>query len=60
MKKKQNKSDRRIYEALKKAVCPVVLTAVVFGSVARGENDKDSDVDILIVISDQYTKLKTR
>jgi len=58
MKKKQNKAIEEYKKLLKKLYGTVVLKAVVFGSVSRGENNKDSDVDILIVISDKYAKLK--
>jgi predicted nucleotidyltransferase len=58
MKKKQTKAIEEYTKLLKKLYGPVVLKAVVFGSVARGETDKDSDVDILIIISDKYVKLR--
>jgi predicted nucleotidyltransferase len=58
MKKKQNKAIQEYTKLLKQLYSPVILKAVVFGSVVRGDTNKDSDVDILIVISDKYGKLK--
>ncbi|MEN6319738.1 MAG: nucleotidyltransferase domain-containing protein [Syntrophaceae bacterium] len=58
MKKKQKKAIDEYIKLLNKQYGAVILKAVVYGSVARGEADKDSDVDILIVISDKYAKLK--
>jgi predicted nucleotidyltransferase len=58
MGKKQSRAIQEYAKLLKKQYGTIVLKAVVFGSVARGENYKDSDVDILIVISDNYTDLK--
>lgn len=56
--KKQKKAIEEYIKLLKKQYGSVVLKAVVFGSVARGETNKDSDIDILITISDKYAKLK--
>ncbi|WP_435549127.1 nucleotidyltransferase family protein [Desulfobacterium sp. N47] len=58
MRKKQNKAIEEYAKFLKKMYGMAVLKAVVFGSCARGEDNKNSDVDILIIISDQYAELK--
>lgn len=40
----------RLIEALKRKYGDKFISLVVFGSVARGEARKDSDVDLLLVI----------
>lgn len=46
--------DRRVYEAIRDAAESLkrdfpVVRVVLFGSVVRGENDEESDVDLLVV-----------
>lgn len=35
-----------------------ILKVVLFGSAARGENDTESDIDILVVLKDEYSGLR--
>ncbi|MBI5099898.1 MAG: nucleotidyltransferase domain-containing protein [Nitrospirae bacterium] len=58
MNRKINKAIDDYMKLLKKRYGSKILKAVLFGSVARGEADKESDADILIVISDSNTKIK--
>jgi predicted nucleotidyltransferase len=58
MSRKLNKAIEEYTKLLRKRYGSVILKAVLFGSAARGEIDDDSDVDILVVISDEYAKLK--
>ena len=58
MSRKLNKAIEEYTKLLRKQYGSVILKAVLFGSAARGEMDNDSDVDILVVISDEYAKLK--
>ena len=53
--------NRKI-ELLKRKIVPIlkknkVTKAGVFGSYARGEQNKNSDIDILIEISDEFSLL---
>lgn len=53
MAKEKNASKRREIKAIKKKIVPIlrdngVVKASVFGSYARGEQKKKSDVDILV------------
>jgi uncharacterized protein len=58
MSRKLNKAIEEYITLLKKRYGAVILKAVLFGSVARGESDKESDADILVVISDSGAELK--
>lgn len=58
MSKKLNKAIEDYVRLLKKRYGAKVLDAVLFGSAARGEADKASDADILVVISDTNAKVK--
>ncbi len=35
-----------------------ILRVVLFGSVARGERDMESDIDLLVVLKDEYSELR--
>ncbi|RJQ43050.1 MAG: nucleotidyltransferase domain-containing protein [Nitrospiraceae bacterium] len=58
MKQRLNKAINDYMKFLKKHYSTKILIVVLFGSVARGEFNKESDADILIVISDSNTKIK--
>lgn len=62
MEKKSKKALKNI-EDLKKKIVPIlkeyrVKKAGIFGSYARGENKKRSDVDILAEIDEEYDLLE--
>ncbi|MBN1662769.1 MAG: nucleotidyltransferase domain-containing protein [Deltaproteobacteria bacterium] len=58
MNGKLNKAIDEYTKLLKKQYGSIILQAMLFGSAARGENDRDSDIDILIVVPDKYDRLK--
>jgi predicted nucleotidyltransferase len=58
MNRKLNKAIDEYTKLLKKQYGSIILQAILFGSAARRENDRDSDIDILIVVPDKYNKLK--
>ncbi len=58
MSRKLNKAIADYITLLKKHYGAKILKAILFGSIARGESNKESDVDILIVISDSNAKVK--
>jgi len=43
---------RRFTEALRERLGERLLAVALFGSVARGEATPDSDIDLLVVVSD--------
>ena len=45
-------------EILKKNYKDMILRVVLFGSVARGESDEESDIDILVVLKNGGRKLR--
>lgn len=58
MNRKLKKAVDDYMKFLRKYCGAEILKAVLFGSVAREEYNKESDADILIVISDSNTKIK--
>ncbi len=58
MNKKLNKAIDDYIKLLKKHYGATILKAILFGSIARAESNKESDVDILIVISSKDEKVK--
>jgi len=58
MKQNLNKAINAYLKLLKKHYGAKILKVILFGSVARGEFDKESDADILIVIADSNQKIK--
>lgn len=53
-----DKAVKDYIKLLQKYYSGNILRAVLFGSVARGEFDRESDADILIVLSDGDEKVK--
>ncbi|MEW6419092.1 MAG: nucleotidyltransferase domain-containing protein [Nitrospirota bacterium] len=60
MKRRLNKAICDYIKLLKKHYGDKILEAVLFGSAARGESNKESDADILIVTSDSNTMVKDK
>ncbi|HDH05899.1 MAG TPA: nucleotidyltransferase domain-containing protein [Nitrospirae bacterium] len=58
MSRKLNKAVSDYMRLLRKHYSSKILTAVLFGSVARGKFNKESDADILIIVSDSDKKMK--
>ncbi len=58
MSKNLNKAINDYIKLLRKHYGTKILKAVLYGSVARGGHNKESDVDILIVISDSSSEIK--
>jgi len=58
MSKNLNKAIHDYMKLLRKHYGTKILKAVLYGSVARKRPNKESDVDILIVISDNDIKVK--
>lgn len=46
------KLTRELADALKKELNDLLKGVVLFGSAARGSNNKDSDIDVLLIIND--------
>lgn len=60
MEKKIKQAVSRIKEHLIKVYGKKIKQVVIYGSYARGEATKDSDVDVLIVIDDTLNPLEVR
>jgi uncharacterized protein len=58
MKKKLDKAIDDYMKFLKKCYGTKILKAILFGSIARGEYNNESDADILLVVSDSNTRIK--
>ncbi len=58
MSKRINKAINEYIKLLKKYYGSKILKAVLFGSVARGELNRESDADILIITSDSNAGIK--
>lgn len=58
MSKPRKKTIEEYIAFLKKQYGFAILKAVLFGSAARGEAGRESDVDILIVVSDSNAGLR--
>lgn len=58
MNRKLKKAIDDYMKLLRKYYNAKILNAVLFGSAARGEYNKESDADILIIVSDTNTKIK--
>lgn len=58
MGRRLNKAIEDYVRLLRKRYGARILDAVLFGSVARGVYDRESDADILIVVSDSNWKVK--
>lgn len=48
----ESKQVARFVQSIQKALGPVFIKAVLFGSRARGEGHEDSDVDILVLVKE--------
>lgn len=58
MKQKLNSAINGYLKLLRKNYAAKILQVILFGSVARGEFHKESDADILIVITDGNPEIK--
>jgi len=58
MSKKLRKAVFDYIKLLKRLYADRIVTAVLFGSAARNEADKESDADILIVVSEGSQAIK--
>lgn len=58
MNRKLNRTIEEYINLLREQFSETVLSVILYGSAARGEMQKESDVDLLIVVSGEDARMK--